>query len=582
MFQVLKRLSWFFKEEKKRYTIALSLLFIVGVIDLVPPRIIGLTVDQMQIGAMDKEKVVLYLFVLLGTTALSYILTYGWMYQLFGGAFLAEKRLRSKLMSHLFKMAPPFFERQRTGDLMARGTNDLKAVSMTAGFGLLTLVDATAFMLAILVAMTIMIDWKLTLAAVLPLPIMAVAIAYLGGKIHTRFTAAQKAFGTLNDRVLESVAGMRVIRAFRKERDDEERFYRMSEDVYEKNVRVAKIEAFFDPLVNIIVGLSYTIGLGYGTYLVLQQELTIGQLITFNIYLGMLIWPMFAIGELINIMQRGNASLARVNETLEEKEDVPDPENPAVVGGDGSIVFNELNFSYPDTDDAQLKEVSLRIGKGETIGIVGKTGSGKSTFVKQLLRFYPNIQGELGFYGAPIAQQAKVSVRARIGYVPQDHILFSASVQENIMFGNPDATEKEFNEAVRLSALEKDLTFLPEGLETMVGEKGVALSGGQKQRISIARALIDDPDVLILDDSLSAVDAKTEALIVENLQQNRTGKTTLITTHRMSAVEHADQIYVFDQGRIVESGTHDELMNGDGWYKEQAVRQKMDTEGVLP
>ncbi|TDQ42721.1 ABC transporter ATP-binding protein [Aureibacillus halotolerans] len=581
MFQVLKRMSWFFKEEKKRYIIALTLLIVVGVIDIVPPRIIGLAVDKLQNGGLDYDVVTTYITVIIGSAVVSYFLTFIWMSKLFGGAFVAERRLRSKLMKHLFDMAPPFYERNRTGDLMARGTNDLKAVSMTAGFGLLTLVDSTVFMLTILLAMTILIDWKLTLAAILPLPIMALCITFLGRKIHQRFTVAQAAFGHINDRVLESVGGMRVIRAFRKERDDERRFQEMSEDVYQKNVEVAKIEAFFDPVVNLIVGLSYIIGIGFGSYLVFHGQLTIGELVTFNIYLGMMIWPMFAIGELINIMQRGNASLARVNDTLAEKEDVPDPQTPVSSNGEADIVFNSVTFSYPETNEYQLKDISLQIQKGETVGIVGRTGSGKSTFIKQLLRFYPGTVGVINVGGVHIESQTKNALRSRIGYVPQDHILFSASVKENILFGNPSASEADIEESIRLSALHKDLAFLPEGVETMVGEQGVALSGGQKQRISIARALLAQPDILILDDSLSAVDAKTESAIVNNLKTERAGKTTLITTHRMSAVEHADQIYVFDNGRIVERGTHEELMASEGWYKEQAFAQQLEKEEVV-
>ncbi len=462
---------------------------------------------------------------------------------------------------------------------MARGTNDLKAVSNTAGFGVLTLVDSSIFMLMVLGAMTFMISWKLTLVAILPLPIMAVIISILGKKIHERFMKAQNAFGDLNDRVLESVGGMRVIRAFKKERQDEARFEAMSEDVYDKNIEVAKIDALFEPAVNILVGLSYVLGIGYGSYLVFQQQITLGQLVTFNIYLGMMIWPMFAVGELINILQRGSASLDRVNETLAVQEDVPDPAAPKQADELDSIMFNQVSFRYPQAKGKQLADVSALVRSGETIGVVGRTGSGKSTFIKQLLRFYPAGMGSLEIGGIPIEEQEKRKVRDWIGYVPQDHILFSRSVKENILFGKPSATEDELEKAIRLSAFEQDLEFLPEGLKTLVGEKGVALSGGQKQRISIARAMIAEPELLILDDSLSAVDAKTEAKIVSNIQQVRQEKTTIITTHRMSAVEHADLILVFDEGKVVEAGTHTELLNTNGWYSQQVKRQTIRLEG---
>jgi ATP-binding cassette, subfamily B, multidrug efflux pump len=332
----------------------------------------------------------------------------------------------------------------------------------------------------------------------------------------------------------------------------------------------------------VLVGMSYLIGLGYGAKLVFAQSITLGELVSFNVYLGMLIWPMFAIGELINIMQRGNASLDRVQETLSYKPDVQDGRDAAVDVTPSYIDYDNVTFSYPSSKGKNLQNIKVRINRGETLGIVGKTGSGKTTFIKQLLREYPLGEGKLIIGDVHLENLPLEEIRGWIGYVPQDPFLFSRTVRENILFGKPDATEQQLEKAIALADFKKDLEMLPDRLETLVGEKGVALSGGQKQRISIARALIRDPEILILDDSLSAVDAKTEKNIIENIQNVRFGKTTLITTHRLSAVQHADWIIVLDEGRIVEEGKHEQLLENNGWYKEQFERQQIEEEsGVI-
>ncbi|CAH0245613.1 ABC transporter transmembrane domain-containing protein [Peribacillus sp. Bi134] len=576
MFAIFKKLSWFFKEQWQRYTLAILFLCIVNILEVIPPKLVGNAIDDMNNGSMTQEGVMKYVIYLLMVLIGSYLFGYLWSYLLFGGGNLVERKLRSGFMGHLLKMTPSFYEKNRTGDLMARATNDLKAISLTAGFGILTLVDAVLFTITVVVMMGATISWQLTIAAVLPLPIMAVMMQIYVKKIYKRFTDAQAAFGTLNDKVLESISGVRVIRAYVQEREDEKRFDEMTEDVYRKNLAVARIDALFDPTISIIIGISYLIGLGYGAYLVFQQAITLGGLVSFNVYLGMLIWPMIAVGELINVMQRGNASLDRVQDTLSHEADVKNSLGLESIANPGNIQFNSVYFTYPSSTVVNLSNISVQLERGQTLGIVGKTGSGKTTFVKQLLREYPLGKGEIAFAGMPLEQLTLEDIRKWIGYVPQDHFLFSKSVRENILFGKMDATEDELAEAIRLADFEKDLMMLPNRLETLVGEKGVALSGGQKQRISIARALIKNPEILILDDSLSAVDAKTETTIIENIQNERAGKTTIITTHRLSAVQHADRIIVLDSGEIIEEGTHADLLQNDGWYKEQYERQQVD------
>ncbi|AMQ05157.1 ABC transporter ATP-binding protein [Sporosarcina sp. FSL K6-1540] len=575
MFSVLFKLKWFFKENRKRYTVALILLMVTNILVVIPPWLIGQAIDSIYTQTLTARLLVIFIGSMFLIMLFNYASNYVWQYQLFGGAYVIERQLRGKLMHHFLKMTPTFYEKNKTGDLMARSTNDLRAISETAGFGIMTLVDSTLYLLTLVLTMGFLVSWKLTLVAILPLPILAFIMQVLGKKIHERYMTAQQAFGDLNDNVLEAVAGVRVVRAYVQERASEKGFADMTEDVYQKNMHVEKIDALFMPISKVLTGLTYMIGLGYGAYLVSIGDMTLGNLVTFNVYLGMIVWPMFAIGELINVLQRGNASLDRVTETLDYEEDVKDPKHPVNVEQPNSVGFQDVTFTYPTSHSVNLDAIKLHLKRGDTLGIVGKTGSGKTTFVKQLLREYPSGEGEIVFSGVPMQSMTKDQVRDWIGYVPQDHVLFSRSVRDNILFGRPDATEADIAETIRLSYFEKDLEMLPEGLETLVGEKGVALSGGQKQRISIARALVKNPEILILDDSLSAVDAKTEAKIIENIQTERSGKTTIITTHRLSAIQHADWIIVLDDGRVIEEGTHEGLLGMNGWYKEQFDRQQI-------
>lgn len=576
MFDVLVKLQWFFKENRKRYTIAVALLIVANAFEVIPPWLIGKSIDAIHRETLTTTLLFQFLGGLAIVMTLAYIVNFVWQFQLFGGSNVIERRLRKNLMQQFLRMSPPFYERNRTGDLMARATNDLRAVSETAGFGIMTLLDSTLYLGTILLMMAFSVSWKLTLAAIIPLPILAITMQMLGKKIHEKYTIAQDAFGHMNDSVLEAVEGVRVVRAYVHERETENKFGEMTEDVYKKNMDVERIDAWFTPITRVLTGLSYMIGLGYGAYLVSIGDITLGKLISFNVYLGMIVWPMFAIGELINVMQRGNASLDRVQKTLNEKEDVKDPSAPVVVESPNSIDFQDVTFQYPQSQSINLAHLDISLKKGQTLGIVGKTGSGKTTIVKQLLKEYPTGEGALQISEEEIGAQSKEQVRKWIGYVPQDHVLFSRTIRENILFGKQDATEEELKEAIRVSCFDNDLQMLPMGLDTMVGEKGVSLSGGQKQRISIARALIRDPEILILDDSLSAVDAKTESRIVKNIQEERQDKTTIIVTHRLSAIMHADWIIVLENGKIIEEGTHSDLLKQNGWYKEQHNRQQIE------
>lgn len=577
MFAALQKLAWFFKEYWKRYTVAILLLIFVGILEVIPPKLIGIAIDEMNMGVWTMERMVQIVLFYGLLIVVIYVVTYTWLYLLFGGSFLVERIMRTRFMHHLLRMTPTFYEKNRTGDLMARATNDLKAISMTAGFGILTLIDSSFFMITIILTMGFLISWKLTFMALLPLPFMALAISVFGKRIHKRFTEAQDAFGGMNDQVLETIAGVRVIRAYVQEKESQRKFKVVTDDVLQKNIAVAKIDSLFEPTIKVLVGISYLIGLGYGAYLVFHSTITLGELVSFNVYLGMLIWPMFAVGELINIMQRGNASLDRVNETLAYHPDVEDHEKTNSMKLPETIEFKQVRFRYPTSQVDNLQEISFTLQRGQTLGIVGKTGSGKTTLLKQLLREYPFGQGEIRISGVPLEHISLDELKSWIGYVPQDQFLFSKTVKANIYFGDPERSENELMKSICLAAFDRDIESLPDGLETLVGEKGVALSGGQKQRVAIARALLIDPEILILDDAMSAVDAKTEAMIIANIREERKGKTTFITTHRLSAVQHADWILVLEDGQIVEQGTHHQLVHKNGWYKEQFDRQQLES-----
>ncbi|MCO4095673.1 ABC transporter ATP-binding protein [Macrococcoides canis] len=574
MFDVLRKLSWFFKQEKKRYIIAIIVLLIANVVEVIPPWLIGQTIDAVNMKTLSASKFKWIMIVFLITIILSYIINFLWRYLLFNGSQLLESMMRRKLMAKFLTMSPGFYEKNRTGDLMAKATNDLSAIRMTVGFGILTLVDSTTYMITIIATMAVLVSWKLTLAALLPLPFLAIIEQKLGKMIHERYTVSQDAFGEMNDSVLESIEGIRVSKAFAQEEHLNERFRNMTTDVVNKFIHVEKLDALFKPLTIVITALSFMIALGYGSFLVNQGEITVGALISFNVYLNMLVWPMFAIGMLFNIMQRGNASLDRVMETLDAQDTLSEPIDH-VVPDDHNVAFDAVTFQYPSSEAVNLSDISIQLNTGDTLGIVGPTGSGKTTLIKQILKEYPLGRGVITLGNIHLDQLTKREVRDKIGYVSQENILFSRTIRENIKFGKNDATEEEIAEALRLANFNEDIKRLPSGLDTLVGEKGIAISGGQKQRISIARAMIKNPDILILDDSLSAVDAKTETAIIENIESSRKGKTTIISTHRLSAVQHADHIVVLSEGVIVQEGTHDELIAQDGWYKEQFDRQQL-------
>lgn len=570
------RLRWFFKDRWGSYAIAVGLMALVSLLSTIPPNLIGKTVDHIRDGQLTASGLTQTVLLLIGLSLLLYVLVYIWITTLFGNSALIEKLLRGRLLAHLTKMTPAFFQRNSTGQLMALATNDILAIGQTAGYGVMTLVNTLVGASVVVVMMISLVSYKLMIAALIPLPLLAVVINKLGKKVRTRFLDAQASFGKMNDHALESISGIRVIRSYVQENNDLEAFDKVTSEVMDKNKRVSILNALFQPLISSIVGVSYSIGIGYGSYLVFQDEISLGQLISFNIYLGMLIWPMISFGEFINVLQRGSASADRLDTALTQKPDLIDADKPIAIDVPTSIEMKQLTFTYPTASGPSLDHVSFRLERGQTLGIVGKTGSGKSTLLKQLLRQYPVDREKLIIAGVPVERIAIDQMKRWIAYVPQEHLLLSKTIGDNIALGKPDASPEEIARAIQMASFTEDIAQMPEGLETIVGENGVMLSGGQKQRLAIARALLIDSEILLLDDSLSAVDARTESRILHHIRLERAGKTTLISTHRLSAVSHADWIIVLNEGRIIEEGTHDELMLFGGWYKEQWERQQME------
>ena len=574
---IIQKLWWFFKLEKRRYLVGIVALVLVSVLNLIPPMVMGRVIDAITSGRLTQDELLLHLFYLLLAAFGMYYLRYVWRMYILGTSYRLGQIMRSRLFEHFTKMSPAFYQNYRTGDLMAHATNDINALTRLAGGGVMSAVDASITALVTLLTMLFSISWQMTLVAILPLPFMAYGTSRLGRKTHKAFGESQAAFSELNNKVQESVSGIKVTKSFGYQSDELASFQEVNDLTFQKNLQTMKYDSLFDPMVLLFVGSSYALTLLVGAFMVQAGQVTVGNLVTFISYLDMLVWPLMAIGFLFNITQRGKVSYQRIESLLSQKSPVKDPESPLDGIENGRLDYAIDRFAFDDEET--LRDIHFSLEKGQTLGLVGQTGSGKTALIKLLLREYDVDQGAIYLNGHDIRDYRLADLRSLMGYVPQDQFLFASSILENICFGNPDLPFSAVEEATQLAQVYQDIQAMPEGFDTVIGEKGVSLSGGQKQRLAMSRAMILNPDILILDDSLSAVDAKTEFAIIDNLKETRKDKTTIITAHRLSAVVHADLILVMQNGQIIERGTHEDLLALDGWYAQTYQSQQLEMKG---
>lgn len=574
---IIQKLWWFFKLEKRSYLVGIVALVLVSVLNLIPPMVMGRVIDAITSGRLTQDELLLHLFYLLLAAFGMYYLRYVWRMYILGTSYRLGQIMRSRLFEHFTRMSPAFYQNYRTGDLMAHATNDINALTRLAGGGVMMAVDASITALVTLFTMLFSISWQMTLVAILPLPFMAYATSRLGRKTYKAFGESQAAFSELNNKVQESVTGIKVTKSFGYQSDELASFQEVNDLTFQKNLQTMKYDSLFDPMVLLFVGSSYALTLLVGAFMVQAGQVTVGNLVTFISYLDMLVWPLMAIGFLFNITQRGKVSYQRIESLLFQESPVKDPESPLEGIENGRLDYAIDSFAFEDEET--LRDIHFSLEKGQTLGLVGQTGSGKTALIKLLLREYDVDRGAIYLNGHDIRDYRLADLRSLMGYVPQDQFLFASSILENICFGNPDLPFSAVEEATQLAQVYQDIQDMPEGFDTVIGEKGVSLSGGQKQRLAMSRAMILNPDILILDDSLSAVDAKTEFAIIDNLKETRKDKTTIITAHRLSAVVHADLILVMQDGRIIERGTHEDLLALDGWYAQTYQSQQLEMKG---
>lgn len=574
LLQYIKRYQW-------KYIAGIAVLFLVDWLNLYVPQFTGEIADGLQSHTMDIGQVRLLIMKIL---LIGFILTIGrflWRYFIFGSARAIECEIRNDMYAHLETLSLRYFNENKTGELMSYFTNDLGSVRMSIGPAVISTFDAIILTIFVLTKMIVHVNLRLTLLAMIPMLFIAIGGIWFGKQVEHRFREKQQAFSDMTDQVQESISGVRVIKAFVQERNEIKAFAKVNKFNKDKNMQVVKLQATVFPLLEVVIGFSSLITLFYGGYLTLSGEITLGRFVAFNQYIGMLVWPMIAIGDSINFFSQGRASYKRIRSVFEETPDIVDELtmnewesiNTEIRG---EIKFNHLRFSYQKDIAPALENINLNIKKGSTLAILGRTGSGKTTLANLLLRLYDTDRGMIQLDGVDIRDIPLNVLREKIAYVPQDNFLFSDTLSNNIALGSENKDQSLIEKAAKEACIHENIMDFPDKYETMVGERGVTLSGGQKQRSSIARAFMKDAPILILDDSLSAVDTDTEEKILTNLKKNREGRTTIIIAHRISTIQNADHILVLEEGKMAEYGTHESLLQLEGIYANLYRKQQLE------
>lgn len=564
-------------KHKVSYLLGLLTLLLVDYVNLFIPQYTGEITDGLTSATLTMDGVIGWIAKLLMAALIITIGRVLWRFFIFGSSRKVERALRNDMFAKLTMLTQRYFNEHKTGDLMTHFTNDLEALRQSIGPAVISAFDAIVMTALVLYKMMVYVDFKLTLLTLIPMSFIAVGGYYFGEAFEKRFAQKQEAFAKLSDQVQESISGERVIKAFVQEKKQALAFAKVNQYNKMKNMQVVKLMATVMPLLDFVIGISYALTIVYGGYLAITGQITLGRFVAFNQYLGMLVWPMIALGDSITMISQGRAAIHRIQNIFDEVPEIQDDEHcEAVEALAGNISFEHVNFAYAEGLPLAIEDLNLQINQGETLAILGRTGAGKTTLVNLLMRLYDPDSGVIRFDGHDLRKIPLHTLREDIAYVPQDSFLFSDSLANNIAFGKMDATREEIIQACKAACVHDNIMDFPNGYETRVGERGVTLSGGQKQRSSIARALLKDSAILILDDALSAVDTDTEGQILENLKHIRKNKTTIMIAHRVSTVQNADHILVLEKGERIEYGTFDELMERQGVFYEMFNKQQLE------